>query len=221
MNKIRIVIADDHMILRSGLRKLLSEQPEIEVIGEADDGNEAVTRTVELSPDILLLDLSMPGIGGVEAIRKIKSQIPKVAIIVLTMHEDEEHFLEAVKAGASGYIPKKAADTELITAIRAVSRGENYIYHSFSKTMVKQMLNVGLYDDVNETDDYTKLSQREQEIFKMIAQGFTNRQIAEQLFLSIKTVETYKARVMNKLNLQNRVELVRFALKQNLLAKEV
>jgi two-component system response regulator NreC len=217
LNNIRIVIADDHAVLRSGLKKLLSDQPDINVIGEAIDGNEAISQSVKLEPDVLLLDITMPGLGGIDAIREIKAKTPKVAIIVLTMHEDEGHFIEALKSGVSGYIPKKAADTELITAIRAVYEGENYIYHSFSKTMVTQILNNDNSNGVKEVDSYETLSQREQEIFILLAQGFTNQQIASQLFLSVKTIETYKARVMNKLNLHSRVELVRFALKRNLL----
>ena len=220
MNKIRIVLADDHMVLRSGLRKLLNEQPDIEVIGEANDGNEAVARTAELTPDVLLLDLSMPGLGGVDVIRNIKASMPNVTILVLTMYEDEGHFNQALKAGASGYIPKKAADTDLITAIRAVNRGEVFIYSSFGKAIVKRMIYSESPNKEEEFDIYQRLSQREQEVLKLVAQGFTNQQIADQLYLSVKTVETYKARIMEKLSLRGRAELVRFALQRGLLAQE-
>ncbi len=221
MTKIRILIADDHVVLRSGLKRLLNEQPDIEVIGEANDGNEAITRTEELIPDVLLLDITMPNLGGIDVIRIVKARMPKVAILVLTMHEDEGYFIEALKAGASGYIPKKAADTELIAAIRAVNRGEAYIYPSLAKAMVKRMINGDNYNKEELVDSFERLSQREQDVLKLVAQGYTNRQIADKLYLSVKTVETYKARVMEKLNLGSRAELVRFALQRGLLYQEV
>ena len=220
MTKIRIVIADDHVVLRSGLRRLLNEQPDIEVIGEANDGNEAIARTEELTPDVLLLDITMPNLGGIDVIRIVKARIPKVAILVLTMHEDEGYFIEALKAGASGYVPKKAADTELIAAIRAVNRGEVFIYSSFAKTMVTQMLHGKSSYQEEAIDRYERLSRREQEVLKAVAQGYTNQQVANQLYLSVKTVETYKARIMEKLNLHSRAELVRFALQRGLLTQE-
>ncbi len=220
MTKIRIVIADDHVVLRSGLRKLLNEQPDIEVIGEANDGNEAITRTEELIPDVLLLDITMPNLGGIDVIRIVKARMPKVAILVLTMHEDEGYFIEALKAGASGYVPKKAADTELIAAIRAVNRGEVFIHSSFAKTMVTRMLHGKSSYQEEAIDRYERLSHREQEVLKAVAQGYTNQQVANQLYLSVKTVETYKARIMEKLNLHSRAELVRFALQRGLLTQE-
>lgn len=220
MTKIRIVIADDHVVLRSGLRRLLNEQPDIEVIGEANDGNEAITRTEELTPDVLLLDITMPNLGGIDVIRIVKARMPKVAILVLTMHEDEGYFIEALKAGASGYVPKKAADTELIAAIRAVNRGEVFIYSSFAKTMVTRMFHGKSSYQEEAIDRYERLSQREQEVLKAVAQGYTNQQVANQLYLSVKTVETYKARIMEKLNLHSRAELVRFALQRGLLTQE-
>lgn len=220
MTKIRIVIADDHVVLRSGLRRLLNEQPDIEVIGEANDGNEAITRTEELTPDVLLLDITMPNLGGIDVIRIVKARMPKVAILVLTMHEDEGYFIEALKAGASGYVPKKAADTELIAAIRAVNRGEVFIYSSFAKTMVTRMFHGKSSYQEEAIDRYERLSRREQEVLKAVAQGYTNQQVANQLYLSVKTVETYKARIMEKLNLHSRAELVRFALQRGLLTQE-
>jgi len=220
VTKIRIVIADDHIVLRSGLRRLLNEQPDIEGIGEANDGNEAITRTEELTPDVLLLDITMPNLGGIDVIRIVKARMPKVAILVLTMHEDEGYFIEALKAGASGYVPKKAADTELIAAIRAVNRGEVFIYSSFAKTMVTRMLHGKSSYQEEAIDRYERLSRREQEVLKAVAQGYTNQQVANQLYLSVKTVETYKARIMEKLNLHSRAELVRFALQRGLLTQE-
>jgi len=216
-----VLLADDHIVLRSGLKKLLSEQPDIKVIGEANDGNEAITQTTELIPDVLLLDISMPVLGGVDVIRIIRAKMPEVAILVLTMHEDESHFIQALEAGASGYVPKKAADTDLIAAIRAVSKREVFIHSSFGKVMVTRMNSRKNPGTKKEVDSYERLSQREQEVLKLVAQGFTNQQVADQLYLSVKTIETYKARIMEKLNLRSRVELVRFALQRGLLAQEV
>lgn len=219
MTKIRILIADDHVVLRSGLRRLLNEYADIEVIGEANDCDEAIARAGELVPDVLLLDITMPGSGGIDVIRVIKANYPDISILILTMHEDESHFIASIKAGASGYVPKKAADSELIAAIRAVNRGEKYIYSSFAKSMISRMIDGEMPDKTAAVDSYEQLSQREQEVLKLVAQGYTNQQVAEQLYLSIKTVETYKSRLMEKLSLHSRAELVRFALQRGLLVQ--
>lgn len=217
---IRVLIADDHAVLRSGLRMLLDAQPGIEVVGEASDGVEAVSKTTELTPDVVLLDITMPAMSGIDVIRTIKSRMPSIATLILTMHEDEGYLLEALKAGASGYIPKKAADTELITAIKAVHSGEVFIYSSLTKALVKEMIHGGMPKREEESISHERLSQREVEVLSLVAQGYTNQQIASQLYLSVKTVETYKARVMEKLSLHSRAELVRYALQHGLLARE-
>ena len=219
MTKIRILIADDHVVLRSGLRRLLNEYADIEVIGEANDCDEAIARAGELVPDVLLLDITMPGSGGIDVIRIVKANYPDIHILILTMHEDESHFIASIKAGASGYVPKKAADSELIAAIRAVNRGEKYIYSSFAKSMISRMIDGEMPNKAAAVDSYEQLSQREQEVLKLVAQGYTNQQVAEQLYLSIKTVETYKSRLMEKLSLHSRAELVRFALQRGLLVQ--
>jgi two-component system response regulator NreC len=220
MTKIQVLIADDHTVLRSGLKMLLNEQPDISVTGEANDGNEAITKAIELKPDVLLLDITMPGLGGIDVIKTMKLKMPQVFILVLTMHEDDSYLTEALKAGASGYIPKKAADTELIAAIRTVSRGEVFIHSSLTKSLVKRIIQVESPNKELAVDSFERLSQREHEILTSVAQGYTNQQIAKHLYLSVKTVETYKARVMEKLDLHSRVELVRFALKRGLLAND-
>ena len=218
MGKIRVLIADDHTVLRAGLSRLLNAEPDVEVIGEAGDGEEAISKTVNLAPDVLLLDITMPLVGGIDVIRMVKAKNLPVAILVLTMHEDEEYLRETLKAGALGYIPKKAAEAELISAIRAVHRGEIYIYPS----MVKSLVNEALYPNTNNNempfDSYDLLSRREKEVLRLIAQGYTNQEIAERIFLSIKTVETYKARMMEKLSVTTRAELVRYALQRGLLS---
>lgn len=220
MKKIRVLLADDHAVLRSGLKLLLGAQPDIEVVGEASDGEEAVRKSAELNPDVLLLDITMPNLGGIDALRMIKEKMPSISILILTMHEGEGYIVEALKAGASGYIPKKAADTELINAIKAVHGGEIFIYSSLTRAVVKEMIRGGTGTKETAEADYQQLSQRETEVLTLVAQGYTNQQIADRLYLSVKTVETYKARVMEKLNLHSRVELVRYALQQELLSKD-
>lgn len=217
MKKIRVVIADDHVVLRAGLIRLLNAESDIEVIGEASDGEEAVSKTVELVPDVLLLDITMPRLGGIDAIRRIKAKNLPVAILILTMHEDEGYLRETLKVGALGYIPKKAAETELISAIRAVHRGEIYIYPSMAKSLVEEVIHGSNANNELPFDTYELLSQREKEVLRLITQGYTNQEIAGRLSLSIKTVETYKARMMEKLNINNRAELVRYALQRGLL----
>ncbi|OGC94405.1 MAG: DNA-binding response regulator [candidate division Zixibacteria bacterium RBG_16_53_22] len=220
MPKIRVLIADDHAVLRSGLKVLLQTQAGIEVVGEAADGHEAINKTAELRPDVLLLDITMPGLGGLEALKTIKETVPATVILVLTMHEDEGYLLQALKMGASGYIPKKAADNELINAIRMVHRGEVFIYPSLTRVLVEEMFHGGAGEKQIVAAEHLRLSQREREVLTLVAQGYTNQQIADRLYLSVKTVETYKARVMEKLNLQSRVELVRYALQHGLLSKD-
>ena len=220
MKRIRVLIADDHAVLRAGLNKLLSAELDIEVIGEAGDSDETIVRTVELTPDVLLLDIAMPGVGGIQVIREIRGRKLPVIILVLTMHEDEGYLREALKAGATGYIPKRAAETELISAIRSVHRGEVFIYPSLTKGLVEEVIHHRTIDREMQSDSYKRLSQREREVLRLVAQGYTNQQVADRLFLSVKTVETYKARVMEKLSLNGRAELVRYALKRGLLTNE-
>ena len=220
MKKIRVVVADDHAVLRSGLKLLLDAQMDIEVVGEASDGAEAINKTAELKPDVLLLDITMPNIGGIDALRTIKKKTPSVSILILTMHENEGYLIEALKAGASGYILKKVADNELISAIKAVYSGEVFIPTSLTKSVVKEMVSGGVSREETGDNDQEQLSPRELEVLTLVAQGYTNQQMADRLYLSVKTVETYKARVMEKLNLNSRVELVRFALQQGLLSKD-
>jgi two-component system response regulator NreC len=221
MMKIRVLIADDHVVLRSGLKLLLDSQTDIEVVGEASDGIEAINKTLEINPDVLIMDITMPGQNGIDAIREIKNQLPSVAVLVLTMHEDKGHIIEAFKAGASGYIPKKAADNELVNAIKTVHKGESFIYSSLTKDLINEAVYGNNPEEAVKSEIHEQLARREIDILELVAQGYTNQQIADQLFLSIKTVETYKARIMEKLNLSSRVELVRFALQHGLLDKYV
>jgi DNA-binding NarL/FixJ family response regulator len=207
-------------MLRSGLKLLIDAQVDIEVVGEASDGTDAISKTAELKPDVLLLDITMPNIGGLDALRIIKEKTPSASVLILTMHENESYLLEALKAGASGYVLKKAADNELISAIKAVYSGETYVPSSLTKAVVKEMVTGGIGPEEPVDNDQGRLSPREIEILTRVAQGYTNRQIANRFHLSVKTVETYKARVMEKLDLGSRVELVRYALQHGFLGKD-
>lgn len=206
---VRILLVDDHAILRSGLRLLLDSQPDFEVVGEAENGVEAVKQATVLQPDVLLLDLNMPHMDGLAAIKALKEEVPAVRILVLTMHEDANSLQQAIQSGAAGYVLKKAVDTELLLAIRAVLRGEMYIHSAMTQ---KLFLNNNAAN--TETIDlWTGLSEREYDVLKRVALGYTNSEIADELFLSTKTVETYRSRGMEKLGLQSRAQLVKSALK--------
>lgn len=210
MNRIRLLIADDHAVLRAGLITLLNAQPDMQVVAEAADGNETVAKTRESAPDIVLMDITMPGITGSEATREIKKQKPETKVLVLTMHEDENYLYQMLNAGADSYVPKKAADTELLAAIRATYRGEHFIHSS----MTNGLLSHARGNAVDKTFDSRKkdlLSQREKEVLRLLAMGYTNQQIADKLYLSVRTVETYKARLKEKLGAKGRADLVRYA----------
>lgn len=216
MSKIRILLADDHAILRAGLVRLLSEEPDIEVVGEADNGREAVQKVQELHPDIVLMDIGMPVMNGMEATKQIKKRDNDVKILVLTMHDNEEYLFRVLQAGASGYVLKKAADSDLVNAIHVVNRGDCFLYPSAAKMVVEDYLEK-LKHGQEPTSSFDTLTDREREILTLVAEGYTNREIAEALFISVKTVETHKANIMEKLNLHKRAELVRYAIKKGML----
>jgi len=216
VSKIRILLADDHAILRAGLVRLLSEEPDIEVIGEADNGREAVQKVQELHPDIVLMDIGMPVMNGMEATKQIKKRDQEVKILVLTMHDNEEYLFQVLQAGASGYVLKKAADSDLVNAIHVVNRGDCFLYPSAAKMVVEDYLEK-LKHGQEPTSSFDTLTDREREILTLVAEGYTNREIAEALFISVKTVETHKANIMEKLNLHKRAELVRYAIKKGML----
>lgn len=216
MSKIRILLADDHAILRAGLVRLLNEESDIEVVGEADNGREAVQKVQELHPDIVLMDIGMPVMNGMEATKQIKKRNQEVKILVLTMHDNEEYLFQVLQAGASGYVLKKAADSDLVNAIHVVSRGDCFLYPSAAKMVVEDYLEK-LKHGQEPTSTFDTLTDREREILTLVAEGYTNREIAEALFISVKTVETHKANIMEKLNLHKRAELVKYAIKKGML----
>ena len=205
---IKILIADDHGVLRAGLRALLSGAENLQVIGEAADGEEAIRLSVELHPDIVLMDVSMPITGGIEATRRMKEIAPDIKVLILTVHEDKELLREAIRVGACGYINKRAAESELIDAIHAVQRGIIYVQPHLMRALV--FPDSSTAEEVK-TGTVEELTPRELDVMRLIVQGHTNRQIADRLNLSIRTVESHRSNLMAKLNLRSRVELVRYA----------
>lgn len=215
---IRIILADDHILLRSGLKLLLETEPEIEVVGEASDGYQAIQAVEETKADMLVLDLSMPVMDGLECIREIRSRGMPIKIIVLTMHEDENYVKEVMRAGAQGYVQKAAVDTELFAAIEAVRQGKLYLSQSSTQTLLTILLSGKDETDAFADNPYTVLSPREREVLKYLVRGYSVSEIAATLALSIKTIDTYKTRIMDKLGFTKKSEMVQYALKHGLLA---
>ena len=211
--KIRIVLADDHQVLRSGLRALLNMEPDFEVVGEASNGLEAMKLAETLRPDIIVMDISMPEMDGLKAAEGIRSLGLQSKIVMLTVHADEEYLFQTLKAGASGFVHKSSADRELIEAIRTANRGDVFLYPS----AIKKLLGEYLRGESRRADAKGRLTSRELEVLKATVEGYTNQEIAEQLVISPKTVDTYRQRIMEKLNLHHRSELIRYALKRGYL----
>ena len=208
---VRIVIADDHGVLRAGLRTLLGTEPGFEVVGEAASGDAAVRAAVEKRPDLVLLDVSMPGVGGLEATKLLKEKLPKTRVLILTMHEESGLVREAILAGASGYIVKRALDSELINAIDAVMRDELYVHPALTRELLTAR------PDTPHHSEPSSLTRRECGVLRLLALGYTNRQIGEELGVSVRTAETHRAHIMDKLGLTSRAELVRWAVREHLI----
>ncbi len=209
---IRIVIADDHGLMRAGLRALLNAEEGLAVLAEARDSVEVLDESVRLQPDVVLMDISMPGAGGIETTRKLKERVPSARVLILTIHEDKALLREAIQAGADGYILKRAVESELLTAIHAVMRGELYVHPAMTRALLteqtaKQPAAAGLVEP---------LTHRELEVLRLIVKGCTNRQMADRLNLSVRTVESHRANLMDKLGLRTRVDLVRWATENGL-----
>ncbi|GAB4410156.1 MAG: response regulator transcription factor [Anaerolineae bacterium] len=213
MAPLRVFVADDHGVLRAGLRLLIDAQPDMQVVGEAGNGSSTLQRVTELQPDLILLDLTMPGLGGLEILPLLRQRAPASRILILTMHDNEGYLRQALAAGAAGYVLKGAVDSELLNAIRAVARGETYIHSAITHKLLESIQPSPAPSD----DPWESLSSRELEVLRLVALGYTNSEIAEQLSISVKTVETYRARGMEKLNLRTRAELVRAAIAKGLL----
>ena len=223
MTKIRILLADDHAVLQAGLEAMLNAEGDMQVIGTAGDGHAAVRQAALLQPDVILLDINMPGINGLDALAQIRNQAPASRVLILTMHDDAQYLRQAMAVGAAGYVLKQSAGKELLTAIRTVGQGGVYLHpvHARSLATPEQPPSASAASD--EPSDAAKrfhlLSDREAEVFELVALGYRNAEIADRLALSVKTVETYKSRMMDKLGLQTRTALVRFALELGMLKK--
>ena len=215
MNKIRILLADDHAILRLGLKTLLGAEPDMVVVGEAEDGRAAIEKAQALKPDVVVMDIAMPNLNGLEATREIKKLGLECQIVILTVHAQERYLFPVLQAGASGYVLKSAADTELVQAIRTIACGQVFLYPTATKLLLEdymKRIHAG-----EERERYDGLTDRERAVVRLVAEGYTSQEIAEKLVISAKTVETYRARVMEKLNLQHRSELVKYALRVGLI----
>jgi two-component system, NarL family, response regulator NreC len=212
---IRILIADDHSVIRAGLRTILSAQPDLEIVGEAADGNEALRLANELQPDVVLTDVSMPGPagGGITVARRLQETLPAIRVLILTVHEDESLLREAIRAGAAGYIVKRAAETELVNAVHAACRGDLYVHPSMTRALCKELTT----PPASTPMPIESLTPREIDVLRLLARGYTNRQIGDAFSLSMRTVEGYRSNLMSKLNLHSRVELTSFAEEHGLL----
>ncbi|GIP44431.1 DNA-binding response regulator [Paenibacillus sp. J45TS6] len=212
---IKVLIVDDHAVVRSGIRAVLDTKPGITVVGEASDGRSCIKKALELKPDIVLMDLSMPnGRDGLYTTSELLQSMPEVKVIILTMHSDEQYLFRALKSGASGYVLKSAPITELVTAIKQVQQGMVYLQPADTKKVIQAYLHGNAEDAV---DRFETLTEREKEIFTLVAKGYTNKEVAELLTISVKTVENHKGNIMEKLKLSNRRELMEFAFKRGLL----
>ena len=217
MSKIRVLLADDHTIVRKGLRSLLEGQAGIEVIGEAEHGREAVQKTQELLPDVVLMDLSMPGLSGLEATRQIRKRFPEVKVLVLTRHANEEYIFQILRAGASGYVVKKAAPTELMLAIKAVYQGDSFLSPAISRPVIEEYIRKA---EAMEENSHDRLTDREREVLQLIAEGHSSREIAELLHISEKTVRAHRAHLMDKLDIHSTAELTQYAIRKGVIGAD-
>ena len=213
MPKIKILVVDDHALVREGITSLLSRRKDIEVVGQAADGEQAVTKTVDLHPDVILMDISMPRMNGLEATQEIRTRFPGARILVLTQHEDKEYVLPMLRAGAAGYIFKRARSTELVAAIRSVFSKGVYLSPEVASTLVEE---ISTPEEIR-VEEQSPLTRREIEVVCLVAEGLSSREIAEQLHLGVKTVETHRANIMEKIGVHNTVELIKYAIREGII----
>lgn len=216
MPELRLLIGDDHTLFRHGLRKILEEQPEWEVVAEADNGRSAVRKATTLEPDIVILDIGMPVLNGIDAARQITRKLPKVRVLILSMHADEAYVVRALSAGAAGYLLKDSAGKDLIRAVTAIAEGTSFFSPAISRLMLDDYMRRAA--NANVTDRYDTLSDREREIFQLVAEGRSNKEVAELLDISPATVETHRARVLQKLDIHNTAELVLYAVRRGVIS---
>ncbi len=217
--RIRVLIADDHAILRAGLRMLINAQPDMTVLAEAQDGREAIRKAQESSPDVVILDITMPNLGGLNAITEIVKISDTIRVLLLSMHEEPAYLRTALTAGASGYVLKKSVDADLLSAIRAVHKGRTYVDSELANSLVRYAFPAHRLSTTG-MDQSKTLSERELEVLKLVAEGFSSREIAERIYVSTKSVETYRGRFAEKLGLRSRADVVRYALEMGLLSSE-
>lgn len=210
MDKIRVLLAEDHAIMRDGIRAFLGRYDDIEIVGEVSDGKEAVAKTQELAPDVIVMDIAMPSVNGLEATRWIKKKKLKVQILVLTQYDDIEHISSAIKAGAAGYLPKSALGSELISAIRTVAKGESFLSPSAAGALIED------YRQLAKVEVHDLLTKREREILTLVAEGYKSREMAEMLHISLKTVLCHRMKILKKLHVHNSADLIKFAIRRGL-----
>lgn len=212
---IRVLLVEDHAIVRQGVRMLLDGQPDMEVVGEADEGGKALALVAQMEPDVVLMDLAMPGINGLEATAEIKRRWPGVQVVALTVHDNDEYFFQMIRAGAAGYVLKGADPSELLEAIRTAHRGEVFLHPPLTTKLVRDYLRRVRLGEVS--DSYDDLSERERQVLRLIGEGQTTQEIAETLGITPSTVQTHRAHIMQKLNLHRRSELIRYAVRRGLI----
>lgn len=215
---IKVLLADDHTIVRKGLRSLLEAESDIEVVGEAENGSEAMEKAEALQPDLIVMDHTMPVLNGLEATRQIRQRNPEIQILILTMHTNQEYVFQFLQAGAAGYLVKESAPDELVAAIHAIRRGESFLSPAVSKTVIDEY--VRRVQDVAPPDSYSQLTPREREILQLIAEGYTNREISEQLVISAKTAAVHRTNIMQKLDLHNMADLTKYAIRKGIISLE-
>jgi len=217
VNKIRVLLAEDHTIVRQGLRSLLESAAGIEVIGEAEDGREAIQKVGQLRPDVVVMDITMPALNGLQATRQIKRQFPEVKVLILTMHANEEYIFQILRVGASGYVVKQAAVTELVSAIQAVYRGDSFLSPSISGKVIEEYIRRA---EAVVKSSYDRLTDREREVLQLIAEGHSTTEIAELLHITAGTVRTHKAQLMDKLDIHSTAELTRYAIRKGVITSD-
>jgi len=212
--RVKVLVVDDHAVVREGIKMVLGSDPELEVVGEASSGEEAIEKVRELEPSVVVMDIGMPGLSGFEATRRIKQSHPDVKVLALTVHDSEAYVFQMLQAGATGYVVKRAPAADVISAVKEAYRGEAVLHPSVAKLLIRDYLS---RVEKGEEASYDLLSDREREILKLIAEGETNKEIAEMLFLSIKTVQAHRANLMRKLGMHDRTELVKYAIRKGII----